>query len=99
LFESFAYDARYSHYFVTEDHLFESLRRFIPTSWSTTDPWEELHGEGETTYLRLVPDSDSEGNYQWTHGKTIFEMNANAFYPNAEGIDVYENQLFFVSSY
>ena len=24
-------------------------------------------------------------------------MNANAFYPNAEGIDVYENELFFVS--
>jgi hypothetical protein len=97
LFESFAYDARYSHYFATEDHLFGALQRFIPTSRNTTDPWEELHGEGKTTYLRLAPDSDSEGTYEWTHDKSISQINANVFYPNAEGIDVYENQLFFVS--
>jgi secreted PhoX family phosphatase len=97
LFESFAYDIRFSHYFVTEDHEFGPLRRFIPADRSNSDPWEELHGDGETTFLRLLPNSDQEGNYEWINNKELAGLNANAFYRNAEGIDVYENELFFIS--
>ena len=91
-FESFAYDARQSHYFVTEDHEFGPLRRFVPDA--KTNSWDELHGPGTTSYLRLVP---STGRFEWTADQQQGRLNANAFYPNAEGIDVVDNQLFFVS--
>ena len=98
-FESFAYDDRPSpsHYFVTEDHQFGALQRFIPSVENTTDPWDELHGEGQTRYLILHPTSSSEGTYEWTDNKSASKTNANLFYPNAEGLDVHEDQLFFVS--
>ena len=96
-YESFAYDRRKSHYFVTEDHAFGPLRRFIPASRNHKDPWQELHRNGQTTYLRLLPSSDRKGTYQWIKSKELAKLNANAFYPNAEGIDVDGNQLYFVS--
>ena len=99
LFESFAYDPRPSprHYFVTEDNKFGALQRFIPSVNGTEDPWDELHGDGDTTYLVLHPISDSVGTYEWTLDKNTSRYSANFFYPNAEGIDVYEDMLFFVS--
>ena len=96
-YESFAYDGRKSHYFVTEDHEFGPLRRFIPARRDRTDPWQELLGRGETTYLRLIPSSDRKGSYKWIKNKNRAKLNANAFYPNAEGIDVDGHQLFFIS--
>lgn len=97
LFESFAYDARHSHYFVTEDHRNGTLRRFIPYTRNPDDPWQDLHGDGEIKHLRLIPASDTRGKYEWTFDKPSAELNANMFYPNAEGIDVYRNELYFVS--
>jgi hypothetical protein len=96
-FESFAYDVRKSHYFVTEDHEFGPLRRFIPTYIDSIDRWQELHGEGVITYLRLIPDSDYGGTFEWIESKANARINANAFYPNAEGIDVAGDELYFVS--
>jgi len=66
-FESFAYDIRYGHYFVTEDDKFGALRRFIPSANSdnanhtnaTDDPWQVLHGDGKTTFLELIPNTTS----------------------------------------
>jgi hypothetical protein len=97
VFESFAYDARYSHYFVTEDHEFGPVRRFIPVARHRSSPWEELFGAGNETYLRLIPASDSNGTYAWVKDKDVAKLSANAFYPNAEGIEVDGNLLYFVS--
>jgi len=97
LFESFAVDVRYPHYFVTEDHLFGPLRRFSPDNVDTEDPWEELHGPGETVFLLLLPDSERGGSFSWTDDILEARANANAFYPNAEGLDIHESNLFFVS--
>jgi hypothetical protein len=96
-FESFAYDERKSHYFVTEDDAFGPLRRFIPTYSGNTDPWEDLFSEGAIAYLRLIPDSDYGGTFVWLEDFTQASMNANAFYPNAEGVDVAGDELYFVS--
>jgi hypothetical protein len=96
-FESFAYDERKSHYFVTEDDAFGPLRRFIPTYSGNTDPWEDLFSEGAIAYLRLIPDSDYGETFVWIEDKTQASMNANAFYPHAEGIDVAGDELYFVS--
>ena len=96
-FESFAHDIRHSHYFVTEDRDDGPLRRWIPAPTNNTNPWELLHGEGETTFLRLIPQNDGSGRYEWIKNKRRAKTNAEAFYPNSEGIDVSGNQLFFVS--
>ena len=96
-FESFAYDDRYGHYFVTEDDDFGPLRRFTPSFRNLDDPREELHGDGETKFLRLIPNSDNEGTYEWIGDKEHAKLNAHAFYPNAEGIDVDGNRLYFIS--
>ena len=96
-FESFAYDDLKGHYFVTEDHEFGPLRRWIPVQHNETDPWSTLHGRGETTYLRLLPHSSNGGTYEWVHNKNLASTNANMFYPNAEGIDIYGRDLYFVS--
>ena len=96
-FESFAYDKDKGQYFVTEDDAFGPLRRWIPAHHNAMDWWSTLHGEGETTYLRLVPNSEHGGIYEWVANKTLASNNANTFYPNAEGIDVHGRELYFVS--
>jgi hypothetical protein len=98
-FESFAFDKRKSHFFVTEDLATGPVRRFIPASVvdGSTNCWEALHGKGETTYLRLIPSSDQAGSYEWIKNKDSACLNTKAFYPNAEGIDVSGRELYFVS--
>jgi len=109
-FESFAYDDRHGHYFVTEDDAFGPLRRFIPSAASenasgantSNDPWEVLHGNGETTFLTLTPNTttssgQSHGTFQWIHDIEVARSNAHAMYPNAEGIDVQGDELYFIS--
>ena len=96
-FESFACDVRHRHYFVTEDHINGTLRRFIPDVVDTFDPWDELHGTGVTTHLILKPDSDTHGTYEWTSNMAAARLNGRMFYPNPEGLDVHEDQLYFVS--
>lgn len=99
IYESFAADPQRNQYFVTEDHKFGPIRRFVPPANITdsTDPWEILHSKGETTYLLLFPDSEDRGSYRWTTEKEAARQNANAFYPNCEGIDVHNDELYFVS--
>lgn len=101
-YESFAYDEA-GRYYVTEDHEYGPLRRFIPDKrqniFEHTDPWNELHGTGSTTFLQLHPESDSSGTFDWTMDKQASKNNAFAFYRNAEGIDVVGSKLYFVSKH
>jgi len=113
-FESFSQDVRYGHYFVTEDDAFGPLRRFVPSEPTynsnpirlISDPWQVLHGNGETTFLVLTPSNTTtttttgapgSGTFQWIKNITIARKNANVMYPNAEGIDVQGGLLYFVS--
>lgn len=96
-FESFAYDERHSHFFVTEDAERGALRRFTPTGTNSSDPWEILHGQGKTEFLLLFPNSSNSGSFMWTDDHQEAKLNAQAHYRNSEGIDVSGNLLFFVS--
>lgn len=99
-FESFAYDIVQGHYFVTEDDAFGPLRRWIPAQQHNNETdlsWSTLHGPGETTYLRLIPTTSSGGTYEWITDQQAAANNANVFYRNSEGIDVYGRELYFVS--
>jgi len=96
-FESFAYDVRNENepnFFVTEDVENGPTRRFTPNSPNWTDPWSILLDEGVTEYLLLYP---QQGRYEWTENKRLAQQNARNNYPNCEGIDVHENELFMVS--
>ena len=97
MFESFAVDLKRNQYFVTEDFETGPVRRFVPSSTDPADPWKSLHGEGETTYLRLSPTSEKDGTYEWISDKSSAQLNAQALFPNCEGIDVHGDQLYFVS--
>jgi outer membrane protein assembly factor BamB len=47
----------------------------------------------------VVPDASNpdQGTYSWTPEKYIAQESSRAYFPNAEGIDVRGNELFFVS--
>ena len=103
-FESFAYDIRKldrPRFFVTEDNSAGALRRFTPSNPNWDDPWTMLHGEGTLQYLALVPHAgnqdDTHGTYYWTADRNLARANAEAFYRYTEGLDVYNNEMFFVS--
>jgi hypothetical protein len=54
-----------------------------------------LYGNGTTDFLIL--NSQSQGTFSWTTDREAAKASASAQYPNSEGIDVYENELYFVS--
>jgi hypothetical protein len=99
-FESFAFRLRQGsakpRFFVTEDDVKGSLRRFTParTSINMSDPWTMLHGDGQLDYLLLWP---NKGTYGWTQDKARADQNAKKNYQQTEGIDVKGNRLYFVS--
>jgi hypothetical protein len=105
-FESFAYDVRnldVPHFYVTEDSTRGAMQRFTPDSPNWNDPWNILYGTGTTQFLLLYPvafGSDGyaiRGVFSWTTNRDGAKENAERFYPNTEGIDVAEHELFFVS--
>lgn len=100
-FEAFAYDVRnreMPHFFVTEDHSKGALRRFTPDSADWNDPWNILYGPGLTEFLIVTPDSSgTAGRFEWTRDHNAGKKNAEKHFPNTEGMDVYENELYFVT--
>ena len=100
LFESFAYDVRdrdEPQFFATEDHNQGRLRRFIPNNPDWSDPWNMLTGGGQMSYLLLEPNSDGRGRFSWTTDRDEADQNAGTYYPNSEGIDILDENLYFVS--
>jgi len=102
-FESFAYDIRNPQepaFYVTEDKQRGPLRRVIPNNPDWDDPWEILHGMGTLEYLVLEPnaeDNGKSGSYYWTTEREAAKVNSQRYYKHSEGIDVHNDQLFFVS--
>lgn len=101
-FESFSYDIRNEqepHFFVTEDWRFGALRRFTPTNPNWDDPWTMLHAAGTLEWLVLAPtvEGGSSGTYRWTTNLEEARENAENYYRFSEGMDVYGNDLYFVS--
>ena len=98
--ESFAFDVRNRQaprYFATEDHNKGTVRRFAPEIVDWENPWEQLHGPGKTDFLMIFPNATNDGGtFQWTDDIEAGRNNARALYPQTEGIDVYEGQMFFV---
>lgn len=102
-YESFAYDVRDSsspRFFVTEDSVDGPMVRFTPDATAMacfnsprdSDKWCTLNS-GSHSFLRLNSPGSS-GTFTWVTNKN----NANPnLYPNAEGIDVVDGILFFVS--
>ena len=102
-FESFAHDLRDENlprFFVTEDQADGAVRRFTPATVDWDNPSRMLHDEkGTLDYLFLIP-ADEEGRngtYQWIDNKSKAGKSAQQYYPNAEGIDVANGILYFVS--
>lgn len=89
-FESFAHDVRNAtspHFFITEDHKYGALRRFIPSKVNWSDPSTMLYDKnGKFDYLVLVPDWNGRrdhdngypecGTYYWTEQKEEAEASA-----------------------
>ena len=102
-FESFAHDLRddmLPRFFVTEDQADGALRRFTPATIDWDNPSSMLHDEkGSLDYLFLIPSNEEgrNGTYQWTNKKSMARKSAQLYYPNAEGIDVANGILYFVS--
>ena len=85
--------------FATIDSSTGELRRFTPNATIlenaiyTNDYSEVLHHKGTLDYLIL----EGEGEFHWTQDLSKAQANANALFPGAEGIDVHDGTLYFVS--
>jgi hypothetical protein len=93
-FESVAYDfdpALGRHvYYITEDSSTGPLVQFTPSSNLGTR--EELYSTGTHRFLRV--DSGNSGTFSWVSTKA---QATPGLYPNAEGIDIKDGVLYFVS--
>lgn len=103
-FESFAYDARTTtpHFYVSKDEDYGEVTRFTPYFADWSDPWTMLHGPGLSEYLVFDPYPDSEGNngtYSWSKVLSVGRTSAYLYFSHVEGIDVYDNELYFVAKF
>ncbi|GKY99065.1 hypothetical protein MPSEU_000862200 [Mayamaea pseudoterrestris] len=97
LFESFAYynkNLLAPQFFATEDSSTGVVRRFIPDTPDWGDPWSILTGTGSVDYLLVDPTTMT---FRWTTDLAAARMNANTHFPNTEGIDRRQQQLYFVT--
>lgn len=93
-FESIAYhyDASIGRhvYYTTEDSSSGPLVQFTPSANLGTR--EEMYSTGTHKYLRV--DSGTSGTFSWVATKS---QATPSLYPNAEGIDIKDDVLYFVS--
>ena len=93
-FESVAYDFDSSigrHvYYITEDASTGPLIQFTPSANLGTR--EEMYSTGTHRYLRV--DTGNSGTFSWVTTKA---QATPSLYPNAEGIDIKDGVLYFVS--
>ena len=99
-YESFAYDDQdpdvEARFFTTEDSGNGPLVRYTPSvaAFSTGNNYDILTSQGGS-YHYLVLDSDN--TFEWSSSASAGANSASTYFPNAEGIDVINRQLFFVS--
>ena len=100
-FESFTYDVRNTsqpQFFYTEDHGRGAVRRFTPKNPDWDTPRDMLHGDGTIEYLVFTePNAGRRGKFGWTANETLGMESASMWFPNTEGIDQVDGQLFIVS--
>ena len=100
--EAFSYDNRNSsdpRFFATEDHKKGTVRRFRPDpskiDWD--NPWNMLHVSGIIDYLVVTPNSAlTGGTFKWINDLEEAKNNARSYYPDTEGIDVYNGIMYVV---
>merc|ERR1712007_21069 len=99
-YESFAYDDQdpdvEARFFTTEDSGNGPLVRYTPTvaAFSTGNNYDILTSkDGTHEYLVL----NADGTFEWSSSESAGAGSASTYFPNAEGIDVINRQLFFVS--
>jgi hypothetical protein len=70
-----------------------------PTSPDWDDPWNILLQNGTLDYLVVEPtvSNTNKGTYYWTLDRDAAQQSAREFFPNVEGLDARNNELFFVS--
>lgn len=105
MYESFAFDESTTvpTFYVTRDAPFGVLTRFTPNDtgmkcYNQTndyDRWCTLN-HGDIDFLLLSGPGEA-GNFTWTKNETAARINANTYFPNAEGIDATDGKVFFVS--
>ena len=82
--------------------LFKFWCRFAHSSVPNPDwdnPWEILTGNGNLDYLVVepYPNASNHGTFFWEPNKPTAQQSSRAYFPNVEGIDCKDNQLYFVS--
>jgi len=99
-YESFAYDDQdpdvEARFFTTEDSGNGALVRYTPSAaaFNTGNAYDILTSDGGThDYLVL----NADGTFDWSSDESAGASSASTYFPNAEGIDVINRQLFFVS--
>lgn len=100
-YESFAYDDQdpdvTARFFTTEDSSSGALVRYTPlaSAYTTGSNYTILTQTGGTyEYLKL---NQQAGTFEWTSSLSEGESSASSVFPNAEGIDVHNRILNFVS--
>lgn len=93
-YESVAVDNRNPErpiFFVTEDREHGALRRYVANG----NGWGALQAEdgGTTTFLHIL----DESVFEWTADEDIGQECAGEYFPNAEGIQVHEGKVYFMS--
>jgi hypothetical protein len=99
--ESFAFDDQdldvEARFFTTEDSGSGPLVRYTPSTsaFKSNNNYDILTSQAGTyDYLVL---NESDMTFQWSSDATAGATSASTFFPNAEGIDVFNRKLFFVS--
>jgi hypothetical protein len=103
-YESFAFDTSTAipTFYATRDFKNGVLTRFTPNAQgmecykktADLDRWCTLD-YGTLDFLLIS--RDASGTFQWTKNQTKAQLNAEKYYPNAEGIDVVDSTLFFTA--
>ena len=85
-----------ARFFTTEDSGNGPLVRYTPAeaAFNTGNKYDILTSEGGThDYLVL----NIDGTFDWSTSEIAGASSASTYFPNAEGIDVINRQLLFVS--
>jgi len=76
-------------FFTTEDDSEGALRRFVASG----SGWDALHTKGEHSFLNIL----SDNTFEWTEDLDVGRASASKHFPNSEGIQVHEGQVYFMA--
>ncbi|GAX24222.1 hypothetical protein FisN_4Lh316 [Fistulifera solaris] len=98
--ESFAYDDQdpdvSARFYITEDWSYGALVRYTPApaAFLTGNNYDILNTAGGTYEFLVL---HANGTYSWSPSRSVGETSAETYYPNTEGIDIFNRQMFFTS--